>query len=318
MNTQVATTTTEPRQDLVAAGEQQQQVAAFGQSTGEFELAQRQAVALSKSDLVPDIYKGKPANVMIALELAHRLGASPLMVMQNLYVVKGKPSFSGQFLIALVNASPRFDRLKFEIQGTDPKDKAYRVRAHAVHVQTGEVCVGAWITWAMIDGEGWAANAKWKNMPEQMFLYRAATFWSRVFAPEISIGLMTREELEDLHGQIAGQARRREDLQTALLTADTTPAAAAKPEVAAEIAKDVKTATAAAQPEREAAGLSFAEVEGNLRAAQNRQRLDEAADLIREVADPEHRKMLNSIYSTLLADIEKTQGDLGLGAAPAP
>ena len=68
------------------------------------------ATYLSKSALVPETYQGKPENALIAVDLANRSGMSPLTVMQNLYVVKGKPAWSGQFAIALVNASRRFAR----------------------------------------------------------------------------------------------------------------------------------------------------------------------------------------------------------------
>jgi hypothetical protein len=50
----------------------------------QFEHAQRIAKLLSSSDLVPNQYKGNIANTMVALEMAHRMNASPLMVMQNL------------------------------------------------------------------------------------------------------------------------------------------------------------------------------------------------------------------------------------------
>jgi hypothetical protein len=50
--------------------------------------------ALAQSDLIPQQFRGNLPNCIIALELAQRIGASPLMVMQNLYVVHGKPAWS--------------------------------------------------------------------------------------------------------------------------------------------------------------------------------------------------------------------------------
>ena len=35
-------------------------------------------------------------------------------------------------------------------------------------------------------------------MPSQMLRYRAAAFWQRVYCPEISMGLITKEEAEDI------------------------------------------------------------------------------------------------------------------------
>ena len=55
----------------------------------------------ASSQLVPQIYQGKPMDCTIAVDMANRMGVSPLMVMQNLYVVKGKPSWSGQACMSL-------------------------------------------------------------------------------------------------------------------------------------------------------------------------------------------------------------------------
>lgn len=167
--------------------------------------AQRIASALSRSTIVPEIFQqfpqGKPENVaavancLIALEMAQRSRESPLVIMQNLYVVKGKPSFSAVYLIAKVNSSSAFSRLMWEIKGTLGQAD-YAVRAYATLIETGELLTGPWITPAMVVAEGW--GPKWKTMPEQMYRYRAAAFWSRIFAPDITLGMQTVEEVEDV------------------------------------------------------------------------------------------------------------------------
>jgi hypothetical protein len=64
------------------------------------QLASRQANMLAGSGLVPEGYQKSPANCLIAIDFANRMNIPPLMVMQNLYVVKGKPSWSGAFCAA--------------------------------------------------------------------------------------------------------------------------------------------------------------------------------------------------------------------------
>lgn len=165
-----------------------------------FTTAQRVGKALAASSLVPEAYRNNLPNVLIALEVANRIGASPLAVMQSLYIVHGRPSWSASFLIATVNACGRFSPLRFETQGgDDPAADAYRVRAVAKDKESGEVCEGPWITWAMVKAEGWAGKpgSKWKSMPALMFMYRAAAFWTRVYAPELSLGIHTAEEVQD-------------------------------------------------------------------------------------------------------------------------
>mgnify|MGYP006988884269 CR=1 FL=1 len=81
---------------IVRADEAQMSV--FG-SKSNFETAQRMAQALCSSNIVPTAYQGSNnlANCIIALDIANRLGSNPLMIMQNLYVVHGNPSFSSKF-----------------------------------------------------------------------------------------------------------------------------------------------------------------------------------------------------------------------------
>ena len=161
-----------------------------------FEHNQRVAGMLSKSGLVPKDYQGNIANCMIALEMATRIGASPIMVMQNLYIVHGRPAWSSQFLIATLNASGRFSALKYEHSDKDGGS----TRAYATDLKTGDVCYGAWVSMKMSEAEGWAGKngSKWKTMPELMRNYRAAAFFTRQYAPEISMGIMTADEAHDI------------------------------------------------------------------------------------------------------------------------
>lgn len=178
------------------------QVVPVNERDAAFNLAFRQAKALSSSDLVPQSYRNNIPNTMLALSVANRIGADPFAVMQNLHLIQGRPSWSSTFLIATVNASRRFEPMRFEVQGEDPAHKEYRVRAYAKDRESGTLCLGTWITWKMVEAEGWSkkSGSKWLTMPGQMFLYRAAAFWARVYAPEVSIGLHTVEEVQDFAG----------------------------------------------------------------------------------------------------------------------
>jgi hypothetical protein len=198
MSTKAETAIEKPKQlgmdGLMQSAESQ--VAAEAQL---FELAQRKAAIYAKSDLVPKIYQNNIGNVLIADNMAKRMGADLLMVMQNLYVVHGNPGWSGQFLIASFNSNGKFTALKYRSKGEEGTDD-YGWQAYCTEVATGEEIAGPWITWAMVKGEGWLnkTGSKWKTMPEQMFRYRAATFLIRSTAPEIGMGLLTKEELEDM------------------------------------------------------------------------------------------------------------------------
>lgn len=161
-----------------------------------FEAGQRICKMLSSSSLVPTIYQGNIANTFIALEMATRTGSSPLAVMQNLYIVHGRPAWSAQFVIAALNACGKFSPLRFEIAGEGDKRTC---KAWAVEHGTGERLEGPPVSVEMAKAEGWYGKngSKWQTMPELMLRYRAASFFGRLYAPDILMGMRTSEELQD-------------------------------------------------------------------------------------------------------------------------
>lgn len=165
-----------------------------------FEAAQRMAKAMSASTMVPKEYQGNLSNCIIALEYASRTRSSPLAVMQSLNIIHGRPSLSAAFAIASVNTSGRFTEISYQWQNRQGPVEQWACRAVAVSRATGEVLEGTWITWEMAKAEGWTtkAGSKWRTMPEQMFRYRAGTFWCRAYAPEILLGMRTTDEVDDI------------------------------------------------------------------------------------------------------------------------
>ncbi|WP_336148294.1 hypothetical protein [Acinetobacter ursingii] len=209
-----------------------------------FELSQRIAKMLSSSTLVPEqyrqtikvkagkdnfgnmLYRDEPnpnglANCVIALNMASRLNADPLMVMQNLYLIEGRPSWSSQFIMAAINSCGRFSALRFELEDLGEKEVEYSETvwenrnkktvhkkitinnmscvAFAVERETGERIESSKITMEMAVKEGWYQKngSKWQTMPEQMLRYRAASFFGRVYAPELLMGLRSSEEEQE-------------------------------------------------------------------------------------------------------------------------
>lgn len=159
--------------------------------------AERVAVMLADSTLVPDHYRKNVANCLIALEMSNRIGASPMMVMQHLHIIKGRPSWSSPFIIASINTCGRFTKLNFRKEGEGDE---YGYEAFCKDKASGEELVGPKVTWKMVKAEGWLAKdqSKWKTMPELMFQYRAAAFFGRLHAPDVLMGMQTTEEVTDV------------------------------------------------------------------------------------------------------------------------
>lgn len=169
----------------------------FG-SLQSFELSMRVAKVLATSSLVPKEYQNNMPNCIIALNMAGRMQADPLMVMQNLYIVHGRPGWSSQFLISTFNTSGRFSALRYEWIGKPGTDE-YGCKAWAVEKATGEKLEGSVVTIGLAKKEGWydKGGSKWKTMPQQMLMYRAASWFIRAYAPELAMGMHTEEEIVD-------------------------------------------------------------------------------------------------------------------------
>ena len=163
------------------------------------QLASRQANMLANSGLVPEGFQKSPANCLIALDFANRMNIPPLMVMQNLYVVKGKPGWSGSFCAALIGSSGKFTPLEYVFVGEQGKP-SWGCYAAATRLENGKRCVSDTVTMQMAADEGWLSKggSKWKTMPRQMMMYRAAAFFARAHCPDVILGLPTTEELHDI------------------------------------------------------------------------------------------------------------------------
>ena len=161
------------------------------------------AKGLANSRLVPDSFRGDTWGVMIAMEMSNRMHIGLLQVLQSLYIVKGKPSWSGQFCISAINACGKFTPLEF-IWYHDDKGNITGCSAQATSTITGHLCTSPAITWDTVVGFGWneKSGSMW-NIPgqrEQMYQYRAAAYFARTFCPEVLGGLYTKEENMDVTG----------------------------------------------------------------------------------------------------------------------
>ena len=151
------------------------------------------------SSLVPQNYQGKPMDCAIAVDMANRMGVSPMMVMQNLYVVKGKPSWSGQACMSMIQASEKYKNVMPVYIGARGSDD-WGCYIKAIDRNTGEEVQGARITIKMAKDEGWynKPGSKWTTIPELMLAYRAAAFFARVYIPNALMGCAVEGEAADI------------------------------------------------------------------------------------------------------------------------
>ena len=171
----------------------------------------RAAQMISQTGIIPQTYQGKPQDCFLAIEMASRMQLSPIVVMQNLYIVKGKPTWAGQACTMLINSCGKYRDVKHVYIGEKGADNR-GCYIEATRVSDGEVVKGVEVTINMAKAEGWTSNSKWKNMPELMLAYRASAFFARVYCPEALMGVQTYEEVIDTSGDDRGKATELTDL----------------------------------------------------------------------------------------------------------
>jgi len=153
------------------------------------------ANALSRSTIIPKAFQGQAANCFVALDMANRMGASPMEIMQNIYVVHGTPGFSAKYAIGMANRSGVFKGpIHFEERGTGDK---LEVTAYAIIRETGER-VEFTASMAMAKAEGWTKNPKYKTMGAYMLRLRSSVLLIRTTCPEVLLGMQTADEVEDV------------------------------------------------------------------------------------------------------------------------
>lgn len=162
--------------------------------------AMKVANLLAKSQLLPEQYIGHPENCLIAIDIANRMRVSPLLVAQNLYIVRGKPGWSGSFAISAINNCGKFSPLDFVYT----KNGGGGCYAQATRLSDGKLLKGTEITLEMAKNEGWSTKpgSKWLTMSEQMLAYRAGSFFARAYCPEVLLGVQTIDEIQDVNGYV--------------------------------------------------------------------------------------------------------------------
>lgn len=162
------------------------------------------AARLAKSDLLPPHFKGRPENILLVLSLAQNLNINPVMCLQQVSVIGGKPCLQATLMISLLNNSGKITGpLRFKWSGREATPERSCV-AYAIDAATGEAVESEPVSLAMAQAEGWTRNAKYKSIPDTMLKWRAASFFVRTYYPQVVLGLHSTEELDDV--QIAAGA----------------------------------------------------------------------------------------------------------------
>lgn len=189
----------------------------------------RENIEVKKGNNIGTLVKnpGGISNCMLALNVATQLEMDVLMVMGNMMIIDGRLSWSSQFVIAAVNRSKKFTAIRFDVVresaarefdyvGKEWDDHSRRYNnvkkkvnlvnrsciAWAIEKETGERVESPEVSLEMAVAEGWYGKkgSKWQTMPDVMLRYRAASFFGKLYAPDMLMGMPSEDEVEDMRG----------------------------------------------------------------------------------------------------------------------
>lgn len=157
-----------------------------------------EAIAFSKmvasSDLAPKDFKGKPGNVLIAIQMGYEIGLKPLQALQNIAIINGRPSLWGDAALAVVQNHPAYESHEESMEGAgETRCAVFTIKRKGNKPHT--------IRFGVADAKKaglWGKAGPWTNYPDRMMRWRAAGFALRDKFADALRGLNIAEEAMDI------------------------------------------------------------------------------------------------------------------------
>jgi hypothetical protein len=142
---------------------------------------------VSKSALVPDSLRGKPADVFLTVMTGLDFGFKPTQAFNLVYIVKGRPSLSAEGMRALLISKGHDFRI---VEASATKAVVEGRRRGTEEWNRAEFTIEQ-------SKKAGLSGANWTNYTEDMLLARASTRLCKRFFPDVTNGLPSAEELFD-------------------------------------------------------------------------------------------------------------------------
>ena len=269
------------------------------------------ARVISSASLLPPAYRGKPADVLIAMGLGQAMGLSPVESLYRIDVIQGKPTASAELIAANVRRAGHVLRVRVD-------EQAQSVVATIIRVDDPgyEHTVTRDMAWAQ--QMGLTGKENYKKQPVTMLQWRAVTAVARLACPEALYGVAyTADEVHDSAPAASTPTPRGMDaLRQAV--AEPSPEVAPEPVVMqatrVEVPEIILGGEAITDSQRRAIFAAFAEVlDSDASSADGRQqRLDYMTQILgRPVESTNDLTQAEAIrvIDALKADAEQVQQD---------
>lgn len=165
-----------------------QEVSNFNMQPVNLKEAMEYARLISDSDLCPKDFKGKPGNVLVAVQMGAELGLKPIQAIQNIAVINGRPCVWGDSMWALIKSHPELENITeaYNEKKAVCLIKRKNTDEHRVEFTIEEATEA-----------GLMSKDPWKKYTKRMLMWRARTWCARdVFADALK-GVQIAEEVND-------------------------------------------------------------------------------------------------------------------------
>jgi hypothetical protein len=144
----------------------------------------------ASSNMVPAAMRGKPADIMLAVQMGSEIGLAPMQAIQNIAVINGRPSLWGDAMLGLCKQHPAWGGIKETADDTSATCEIHRKGDNPVVV-----------TFTTDDAKKaglWGKQGPWQQYPKRMMQMRARSFALRDAFPDALRGLISAEEARDM------------------------------------------------------------------------------------------------------------------------
>jgi hypothetical protein len=177
------------------------------------------AAMMSKTSMVPDQYRGDPHSTFVAIQLGMEVGLRPMAALQNIAVIKGKPTIYADGITGLLHGSGKCEYINewFEADGNkvdpsdldqDPGQWPSNLKAVSEIKRQGSAQQLYRGTFSVADARRmgtWNSKDVWKKFPARMLMWRARTYAARDGFSDVLKGLGVFEEVIDYDADLEQQ-----------------------------------------------------------------------------------------------------------------
>jgi hypothetical protein len=151
------------------------------------------AELLAKSGLVPNTLNTRE-KVFVALQTGHELGLTPMVSVNNVVPINGKPTLSADIMYALARNNPEYGGCEWKSRDAKKAEVVItRISPHGVTEKfTG------YFTIEMAVQAGLAEKDNYKKYPDRMMRARALSRACKEAFPDVFAGVYTPEEADEI------------------------------------------------------------------------------------------------------------------------